>query len=90
MLYGTIQHCRICGAPHTPWDDSGACEDCQDHAERCRCGALLTAAEAEKRQGCCDACLSECDICGQRLPWWQLDECWAGTVACNACAEEGL
>lgn len=90
MLYATAQHCRICGHLYTPWDESGACGDCQEHGERCRCGSLLTPAESAKEQGCCDACLAPCDICGDHLPWWQLDECDGDTRACESCIEEGL
>lgn len=90
MLYATAQHCRICGRLYTPWDGSGACEDCQNNGARCRCGSLLTPAEVEKAQGCCDVCLAECDICERRLPWWDLHEVEDGVRACIACVEGGL
>ena len=89
MLPAILDRCRYCGHLYSALDDTGACGECQTHGERCQCGRLLTAAERETGQGCCDWCTAECERCGGRLPEWQLQDV-DGFAVCGECAEEGL
>ena len=89
MIHAPAVRCRYCGATYEALDDSGACGVCQATGERCQCGRLLTPAERECGQGCCDACVAECERCGERLPDWQRVDV-DGYAVCAVCAEGGF
>ena len=88
VLQATVERCRACGERYTPLDDAGVCGRCQHEAERCQCGRVLTVAERECGQGCCDACMVVCPVCLLRLPVWELDT--DGFEVCRECAREGF